>query len=36
MIAATAQVNNLIVVTRNIADFSQLKVQVFNPFEYGK
>ncbi|MBC3806137.1 type II toxin-antitoxin system VapC family toxin [Undibacterium seohonense] len=32
MIAATARVNNLIVVTRNIADFKALGVEVFNPF----
>ncbi|GGX07891.1 type II toxin-antitoxin system VapC family toxin [Undibacterium macrobrachii] len=32
MIAATARVNNLIVVTRNVADFKTLGVQVFNPF----
>lgn len=32
MIAATARVNNLIVVTRNVADFKALGVEVFNPF----
>ncbi|MBC3833134.1 type II toxin-antitoxin system VapC family toxin [Undibacterium amnicola] len=32
MIAATARVNNLIVVTRNVADFKSLGVEVFNPF----
>ena len=32
MIAATARVNNLTVVTRNVADFNALGVEVFNPF----
>lgn len=34
MIAATAKVNKLVVVTRNIADFSSFDVPLFNPFEY--
>jgi predicted nucleic acid-binding protein len=33
LIAATAQVHELTLVTRNIADFSQLNVAVFNPWE---
>ena len=32
MIAATAAVHNLTVVTRNVADFTALEVRVFNPF----
>ena len=32
MIAATARTNGLTVVTRNVADFSALGVEVFNPF----
>jgi toxin FitB len=32
MIAATAAVHNLIVVTRNIRDFDRLPVRTFNPF----
>lgn len=32
MIAATARVNGLTVVTRNVADFKALGVDVFNPF----
>lgn len=32
MIAATAAVHNLTVVTRNVADFTALEVPVFNPF----
>ena len=32
MIAATATVHNLTVVTRNVADFTALEVRVFNPF----
>jgi predicted nucleic acid-binding protein len=32
MIAATAQVHNLTVVTRNVHDFDQLGVATFNPF----
>ena len=33
MIAATAKVNNLIVVTRNIADFRSFGVRLLNPFD---
>ncbi|WP_202951135.1 type II toxin-antitoxin system VapC family toxin [Synechococcus sp. PCC 7336] len=33
MIAATAGVHNLIVVTRNVADFKVLDVEILNPFE---
>lgn len=33
MIAATARINALTVVTRNIADFKTLGVVVFNPFD---
>lgn len=32
MIAATARVNDLTVVTRNVADYKALDVEVFNPF----
>lgn len=32
MIAATARVNGLTVLTRNVADFKALGVDVFNPF----
>lgn len=32
MIAATARVHNLIVVTRNVKDFKTFGVKVFNPF----
>jgi predicted nucleic acid-binding protein len=32
MIAATARVHHLIVVTRNVKDFKSFGVQVFNPF----
>jgi len=35
MIAATARVLRLIVVTRNIKDFNQFNVEVFNPFAYS-
>lgn len=35
MIAATAQVHGLTVVTRNVADFQALGVDVLNPFESG-
>nr|CAA6827886.1 MAG: VapC toxin protein [uncultured Thiotrichaceae bacterium] len=34
MIAATAKVNNLMVVTRNVTDFSGFDVAILNPFEY--
>ena len=34
MIAATAKTHNLVVVTRNVADFVTLGVEIFNPFEY--
>ena len=33
MIAATAKVQGLTVVTRNVADFKALGVDVLNPFE---
>jgi predicted nucleic acid-binding protein len=32
MIAATAQVHNLTVVTRNVRDFEHFEVAIFNPF----
>jgi hypothetical protein len=32
MIAATAHIHRLIVVTRNVKDFDGLRVEVFNPF----
>jgi predicted nucleic acid-binding protein len=32
MIAATARVHGLVVATRNIEDFRNLKVELFNPF----
>jgi toxin FitB len=34
MIAATATVHNLIVITRNARDFKDLGVQTLNPFKY--
>jgi predicted nucleic acid-binding protein len=34
MIAATAQVHQLTVATRNITDFKALGVRVYNPFDY--
>ena len=35
MIAATAQVHDLIVATRNESDFQQFGVPIFNPFKPG-
>lgn len=34
MIAATARVHGLVVVTRNVADFGSFGVNVLNPFEF--
>jgi predicted nucleic acid-binding protein len=34
MIAATATVHNLIVVTRNVRDFKDLGVQTLSPFKF--
>jgi toxin FitB len=36
MIAATAEVHGLVVVTRNVRDFEGLGVRVFDPFGYAK
>ena len=36
MIAATAIVHNLTVVTRNVTGFSHFKVRVLNPFKSAK
>lgn len=36
MIAATATVHNLVVVTRNVRDFEPLGVDTLNPFESGQ
>jgi predicted nucleic acid-binding protein len=36
MIAATARVLRLIVVTRNVKDFKPFRVEVFNPFGYAR
>ncbi len=36
MIAATAVVHRLIVVTRNVNDFTQFGVDILNPFESGE
>jgi len=33
MIAATALVHDLVVVTRNVRDFARFEVRVFNPFD---
>ncbi len=34
MIAATAQVNKLAVITRNVTDFENFDVAIINPFDY--
>ena len=34
MIAATAQVNKLAVITRNVTDFKNFDVETINPFDY--
>ena len=34
MIAATAQVNKLAVITRNVTDFKNFDVDIINPFDY--
>jgi len=36
MIAATARINRLIVVTRNVQDFDGLGIEVFNPFSFSR
>lgn len=35
MIAATARVHGLIVVTRNVRDFAKFAVEILNPFEWS-
>ena len=35
MIAATAIVNGLTVVTRNVRDFEQFNATIYNPFEHA-
>jgi predicted nucleic acid-binding protein len=35
MIAATAKVHHLTVVTRNVSDFTHFEVELLNPFEHG-
>jgi hypothetical protein len=32
MIAATARIHGMVIVTRNVKDFKRFRVQVFNPF----
>jgi predicted nucleic acid-binding protein len=34
LIAATARVHRMVVATRNIRDFKEMDVEVFNPFEF--
>ena len=36
MLAATALVHGLMVVTRNVRDFVGMGVEVFNPFDFGR
>ena len=36
MIAASALVNDLIVVTRNVGDFKPFGVRTLNPFEFRR
>jgi hypothetical protein len=36
MIAATARIHHMIVVTRNVRDFDGMVVEVFNPFDYAR
>ena len=36
LITATALVNNLVVITRNVDDFAMTSVKIFNPWELGK
>ncbi|MCF6204861.1 MAG: type II toxin-antitoxin system VapC family toxin [Methylococcaceae bacterium] len=35
MISATAQINKLVVATRNVNDFKNFDVKIFNPFDYS-
>lgn len=35
LIAATAIINDLILVTRNVADFTKLDMRIYNPFDIG-
>lgn len=36
LIAATARIHSLIVVSRNVRDFQTLNVEVLNPFDYSR